>query len=56
MTKPYLRLLSEDDLKKIHQASLSILENTGMMIDHKKAREMLQEAPQGVYASGYTCP
>jgi trimethylamine--corrinoid protein Co-methyltransferase len=44
MTKPYLRLLSEDDLEKIHEASLRILENTGMMIDHKKAREMLQEA------------
>jgi trimethylamine--corrinoid protein Co-methyltransferase len=44
MKKPYLRLLSEEDLKKIHEASLSILENTGMMIDHKKARAMLQEA------------
>jgi len=48
MTKPYLRLLSEDDMKKIHQASLRILENTGMLIDHKEARNMLQEAGANV--------
>ncbi|UCB44935.1 MAG: trimethylamine methyltransferase family protein [Spirochaetota bacterium] len=48
MIKPYLRLLSGDDLKKIHEASLSILENTGMLIDHQEARNMLQEAGANV--------
>jgi trimethylamine--corrinoid protein Co-methyltransferase len=42
--KPYLRLLSEDDLKNIHNASLRILEQTGMLIDHEEARKLLEAA------------
>lgn len=44
MTKQYLRILSDEDIQKIHNASLAILENTGMLVDHHKARQMLQEA------------
>jgi len=44
MAIQYLRVLSEEDLKKIHNTSLAILENTGMLIEHHKARKMLQEA------------
>lgn len=44
MKGPYLWVLSEDELKQVHQASLRILEETGMMIDHAEARELLQAA------------
>jgi trimethylamine--corrinoid protein Co-methyltransferase len=44
MPKQYLRFLSKEDLKKIHNASLAILEKTGILIDHHEARKMLQEA------------
>jgi trimethylamine--corrinoid protein Co-methyltransferase len=44
MNRQYLKLLSKDELGKIHHASLKILENTGMLIDHDKACDMLQEA------------
>jgi trimethylamine--corrinoid protein Co-methyltransferase len=44
MSKQYLRLLQNEDLKKIHNASLTLLQNTGMLIDHYKARKMLEEA------------
>lgn len=43
MRKRYLKILSDDDMKKIHNASLAVLEKTGMRIDHQKAREMLRE-------------
>ena len=41
MPKQYLHILSDTDMEKIHEASLTILEKTGMVIDHLKAREML---------------
>lgn len=44
MARRYLRILSDEDMQKIHNASLSILENTGMLIDHHEARNRLQEA------------
>jgi trimethylamine--corrinoid protein Co-methyltransferase len=44
MKKPFLRILSEQDLKSIHQASLRILGNTGMLVDHAEAIEMLDAA------------
>ena len=44
MERPYLRLLSEDNLKSIHNASLRILEETGMLIDHREGRERLEAA------------
>ncbi len=48
MVKQYLSLLSKEDLQKIHHASLVILQNTGMLIDHYAARKMLEEAGAGV--------
>jgi len=44
MAKQYLRLLSKEDLQKIHHASLTILQNTGMLIDHYEARKMIRAA------------
>ncbi len=44
MARSWLRMLSDDELKRVHNASLSILERTGVFIDHKGACEMLQAA------------
>ena len=44
MRKRYLKFLSEEEMQKIHNASLAVLEQTGMRIDHRKARELLQDA------------
>ena len=44
MVKHYLRPLTKEDLQKIHNASLAILQDTGMLIDHYEARKILQEA------------
>ncbi|MCK4617602.1 trimethylamine methyltransferase family protein, partial [Candidatus Aerophobetes bacterium] len=38
------KILSEDDLSRIHQASLKILSETGMVIHSKKVVELLKEA------------
>ncbi len=40
----FLNTLSEIELKKIHETSLIILEQTGMVIDHPKACSMLADA------------
>ena len=48
MAKQYVRVLSEEDLKKVHNASLAILERTGMLIDHYEARKRLQEGCEGL--------
>jgi len=37
-------LLSKEDMHKIHEQALLILENTGILIDHPGALQMLQEA------------
>jgi trimethylamine--corrinoid protein Co-methyltransferase len=43
--KPSLQTtLSENEMQKLHEASLTILEDVGMQIDHPRARSMLQEA------------
>ena len=42
--KRQLRILSSEDMQRVHNASLEILERTGIRLDHQKAREMLQEA------------
>jgi len=47
MNRP-LKLLSKEDMQKVHDASLEILEKTGMRIDHHKAREALGEAGANV--------
>ena len=44
MGGPYLRLLTSDELRRIHEASLSILEHTGMVVDHAEARDILAGA------------
>ncbi len=43
MTRAYLRLLSTEDMQRIHEASLAMLEKTGMLIEHGQARQMLRE-------------
>jgi len=44
MKRKYWKVLSKEDLQKIHHASLAILEKTGMRIDHTRARRILEEA------------
>ena len=41
MNAPALRLLSHDDLERIHQASLRILDEIGMEIEHPGAQDLL---------------
>ncbi|UCB44723.1 MAG: trimethylamine methyltransferase family protein [Spirochaetota bacterium] len=41
--RPLLKVLSDEELKEVHEASLAILEKTGMLIDHEKARDILAE-------------
>jgi len=42
-TKP-LRLLSHEDLERIHQASLRVLDEVGMKVDHAGALDLLEGA------------
>lgn len=42
--KPRLRTLSQSQIADIHQATLRVLEETGVWIDHEEARRMLAEA------------
>jgi len=37
-----LRLLSSQDLRKVHQAALEILERIGMLVEHAGCRAMLE--------------
>lgn len=46
--KAPLRILSDEQLRTIHNASLTVLEETGMMVDHENAREVLQAAGASV--------
>ncbi len=39
-----LRILSEEEIKKLHLASLEVLDTVGLKIEHEKARRMLEEA------------
>jgi len=41
---PQFNILSEDDKEQIYDASLEILENTGMRIDHEEARSIFADA------------
>ena len=38
------KILSDDDAEKIHQASLEILERTGMIVEHDAYLEILKNA------------
>ena len=42
--KAPLRILSDEQLKMVHNATLTVLEKTGMRVDHAQAREVLQAA------------
>ena len=39
-----IEILNNEEMKKIHEASISILENTGIRIDHKETLEKLADA------------
>jgi trimethylamine--corrinoid protein Co-methyltransferase len=43
MTRKYFQFLTDEELKKIHDTSLRILENTGMLIDHQRALQILND-------------
>ncbi len=43
-----LRVLSEDDLNRIHEETLNILSNTGVRVDTARGREYLLQAGAGV--------
>lgn len=40
MTHSYTTLLTEDQIERIHEASLEILENVGMLVRNEKARDI----------------
>jgi len=42
--RPLLHLLTEEDIRSVHDASVRILERAGARIDNKEARELLMEA------------
>lgn len=44
MQLPVLRLLSREELEKIHQAALRILDEVGMLIEHAGAQDLLEGA------------
>ena len=44
MKPPYLRLFSEEEIWNVFHTSLKILEQTGMVVDHEVARQMLEAA------------
>ena len=48
MSKPSLSLLSEEEMGSIHNASLEVLENTGIKVMSKKALDILREAGANV--------
>ncbi len=39
-----IEILSSEDMQKIHEASLAILEVTGIRIDHKETLDKLVDA------------
>jgi len=44
MKPSFQTTMSEKEMHKLHEASLTILEDVGMQIDHPKARSILQDA------------
>jgi trimethylamine--corrinoid protein Co-methyltransferase len=48
--RPSLRMLSDEQIRAIHSASLDILSRTGIVMKHEAARELLLEA--GAWESG----
>ncbi|MBC8334147.1 MAG: trimethylamine methyltransferase family protein [Anaerolineales bacterium] len=41
--KPYLKYLSDSHIEEIHDGSLDLLENTGIMVDHQEGLEFLEK-------------
>ncbi len=41
---PFLRWVTEDELEEIHLATLEVLENTGIQVDHPEALRLLKDA------------
>jgi trimethylamine--corrinoid protein Co-methyltransferase len=41
--KPYLKYLSDSHIDEIHDGSLDLLENTGIMVDHQGGLELLEK-------------
>jgi len=44
MSKPRIGFLSEEEMGSIHNASLQVLENTGVKVMSRKALDILKEA------------
>ncbi len=51
-SKPLLNLFSQDDIDKIHAASLELLERTGVEIHHPRALELLDDAGANIEDGG----
>lgn len=54
--RPHLTFLAESDKKKIYEAALQVLENTGMRLLHGGARKLLGDAGCAVEADHVTVP
>lgn len=48
MSKPGISFLSRDEIEDIHNATLAVLENTGVKIASKEALDILKEAGANV--------
>ncbi len=48
--RPRQRVLSEGQIRRIHEASLELMERTGIQVNHQGAREILQD--HGCFANG----
>ncbi|MEM3522437.1 MAG: trimethylamine methyltransferase family protein, partial [Candidatus Bathyarchaeia archaeon] len=44
MCKKPLEILSEEEVKAIHEGSLKVLEETGVVFDHEEALNILKKA------------
>jgi trimethylamine---corrinoid protein Co-methyltransferase len=51
--RQYFRILSDEDMHRIHDSSLAILENTGLLVEHEKAKGILYEAGAKVDHKSY---
>jgi len=49
---PFLRFLNEDQCKKVHEATLELLERTGVWVGHPECTEMLRGAGARVVEGG----
>jgi len=48
MSKPRINFLSEDEIRAIHNASLKVLENTGIRVTNEAVLDILKKAGAGV--------